>query len=133
MASVAGCLGDFSGSSGPRERTFQLTIDESGGSLDARIEPEGDVEGVVQVNVGDTVTFDVVNEAGTPVGVHNHATGEEVVIEGGGESTMEFEASEAMTGRQEVEGWLASDDSGEGGHGGSATTLLVVEVRPRGS
>lgn len=135
LVALAGCLDNPFGSSGPRERTYEITVSRSGEALAVSIEPSSDVEDVVQVNVGDTVTFDIVNDAGAPVGIHNHATDEEIVVEAGGERTTEFEATESMTGRHEIEGWIAEDDSGtaEGEHGEDATALAVLEVRPRGS
>ena len=151
VGSLAGCLGGIAGGSGPQERTYEVTITRSGGTLQASVDPSGDTAGVVQVNVGDTVTFDVTNEAGVPVGVHNHATDEEVVVEAGGSTTMEFEAVESMTGRHELEGYVAEGTEGghsegtegnhsegtaegaEGGHGGETTPLIVIEVRPRGA
>lgn len=127
----AGCLGD-PGSDGPRAHTVSLTLTRADGSVEASVESGGPVSDVVQVNVGDSVTFTVRNDADVPVGVHNHADDAEVVVDPGGETDLSFEATEAMTGRHEVEGWLAED--GEAGeHGAGATTLVVIEVRPRGS
>lgn len=133
LVPLAGCLGGGSEPSGPQERSYTLTILRSGESLDLRIDPAGDVADVIKIRVGDTVHFTVVNQADVPVGFHNHADDVEIVIEPGAERSMTFEATEAMTGRQEIEGWVAEEEHGTGDHGGEATTLAVIEVRPRGS
>lgn len=133
LAALAGCVGGGPGASTPQRLAYTLTITRSGDTLEMRVEPAGDVADVIRINVGDTVEFTVVNEAGVPVGVHNHATDAEFVVEPGGRRETSFEATEAMTGRQEIEGWVADDGSGGGGHGADATALAVIEVRPRGS
>lgn len=133
ITAVAGCLGDLSGDSGPRERSFSVTITTSGAEPDGTVEG-AEVEDVVQVHVGDTVSFTFSNDAGEPVGVHDHASDAEIVIEPGDEGTMEFEVTEAMIGRQEIEAWFV-DDTGNrenGEHGADATPIVIVEVRPRG-
>lgn len=133
VVSLAGCLGTDPGSSGPQERTYTLTITRPKETLESRIEPAGEIADVVRVHVGDTVEFTVVNETDVPVGVHNHANDAEVVIGPGERRVLAFEASEAMTGRQEVEGWVADagDEEAPDGHGAEATVLAVIEVRPR--
>lgn len=132
LAALAGCLGG-PGASTPQRLAYTLTITRSGDSLEMRIDPAGDVADVIRINVGDTVEFTVVNEAGVPVGVHNHATDTEFVVDPGDQRGTSFEATEAMTGRQEIEGWVADDGSGGSAHGEDAITLAVIEVRPRGS
>lgn len=134
LVPLAGCSDGETESSGPQERSYTLTITSDSDTLEMQIDPAGDVEDVIQINVGDTVKFTVENEADSPVGFHNHANDEQVVIDAGGAHETSFEATEAMTGRQEIEGWIATadgDDSGDG-HGGDATTLAIIEVRPRG-
>lgn len=131
MAFLAGCLGG-SQPTGPQHRSYALTITRSAETLGLRIEPAGDVADVIQIHVGDTVDFTIVNEAGVPVGYHNHANDAEIVLEPDERREMRFEATEAMTGRQEIEGWVADDEhGGGGGHGGDATSLAIIEVRPR--
>lgn len=141
VLSLAGCLGDGSGASRPQEREYTLTIDRPAETIELQIEPAGDVADVIQINVGDTVGFTIVNEADVPVGLHNHANDAEHVLEPGAQQAETFEATEAMTGRQEIEGWVVEHgDDGTGGHderdgehGEAATTLAVIEIRPRGS
>lgn len=133
---LSGCLGD-SEPSGPQNRAYTLTITRPEDTLKLQIEPAGEVAGVIRIHVGDTIEFTVINEATVPVGFHNHANDAEVVIEPGGRHVMRFEATEAMTGRQEIEGWVAEGEHGEAGahdgHGDEATSLAIIEVRPRGS
>lgn len=138
MVSLAGCLGG-SEPSGSQHRTNTLTITRSGETLELQVEPSGEVEDGIQIRVGDTVEFTIVNEAGVTVGFHNHANDAELVIEPGEEHVLSFEATEAMTGRQEIEGWVAeSEHHGEGHdeenaqHGEVTTALAIIEVRPRG-
>lgn len=132
MVSLAGCLGG-SEPGGPQHHSYTLTLTRSGEALELRIEPAGEVEDVIQVRVGDAVEFTIENDAGVPVGVHNHANDAEIVIEPGDERTMEFEATEAMTGRQVLEGWVVEAGDGADGHGEEATELAIIEVRPEGS
>lgn len=136
MLVLAGCLGQ-SEPSGPQHRSYTLTITQPGDTLELQIEPSGEVADVIQINVGDTVEFAILNEADVPVGFHNHANDAEIVIDPGEQREMSFEATEAMTGRQEIEGWVAEGEHDEegahGGHGGEATALAIIEVRPRGS
>lgn len=133
LTTTTGCL-SLSGESGPRERTFTVTITESDG-VPAGSVAEADVEGVVRVFVGDTATFTFVNDAGRAVGVHDHASDEEFVVETGGERRFEFEVTEAMVGRQEIEAWFPEESEGQQGrgHDADATSIVVVEVRPQGS
>lgn len=146
VGGLAGCIDTPAGGSGPERREFALTISRSGDALEMRIDPAGDVEDVIRIFVGDTVRFDIANETDVPVGVHNHATDVEIVLDAGGQRTMAFEATEAMIGRHEIEGWVADDEHGDGeddgegdgeqddgGHGSGTTSLAVLEVRPRGS
>lgn len=135
MLSLAGCNGRGRSDSGPQEREYTLTITTEGDTIHLQIEPAGEVEDVIQVNVGDTVTFTVVNNTAAPIGFHNHATDAEIILEPGEERVMTFEATDAMTGRQEIEGWVAdsNDEVSDGDHGGDASTLAIIEVRPRGS
>lgn len=136
VATFAGCLGGPE-PSGPRHRIYTLTITRPDEALELRIEPAGEVADVIQVRVGDTVEFTVVNETAVQVGFHNHADDVEFVVEPGDQREVSFEATEAMTGRQEIEGWVAEagqEEEGErGGHGGGEATLGVIEVRPRSS
>lgn len=131
MASLAGCLGG-SDPGGPQHRTYTLTLTRSGEALDLQIDPAGEVEDVIQVRVGDTVEFTIENEAGVPVGLHNHANDAEIDIDPGDERTIGFEATEAMTGRQVIEGWVVEAGDGADGHGEDATELAIIEVRPAG-
>lgn len=132
VAASAGCLGGLSGDDGPRERSFDVAITAPDGELVGTV-AGADVEDVVQVRVGDTAAFAFGNETDAPVGVHDHASGAEVVIDPGGERTTEFEVTEAMIGRQEIEAWFADEaDPRDDGHGVDATTIVIVEVRPRG-
>lgn len=136
MVGLAGCLGG-SEPSGPQNRSYTLTITRPEDTLELQIDPAGDVADVIQIHVGDTIEFTIINESDIPVGFHNHANDAEIVIEPGAQREMGFEATEAMTGRQEIEGWVVdAEDGGEGaddGHGGGATALAIIEVRPRGS
>lgn len=129
----AGCLGSPA-DEGPQERTYALTVTRSEGTLAMQVEPAGDVEDVIRVSVGDTVTFTIANEAAVPVGVHNHADDATVVVEPGATRDLGFEATEAMTGRHEIEGWVAEEGAADpDDHAEDATVLAIVEVRPRGS
>lgn len=140
MLTLTGCLGNGSDRGGPEQRTYTLTLTRSGETVEMTVDPAGEVADVIEINVGDTVEFTIVNEADAPVGFHSHANDAELVVDAGEERVMTFEATEAMTGRQEIEGWVARrGDGGEGGggepnggHGDAATTLAVIEVRPRG-
>lgn len=137
ILSLAGCLSDGSEPSGPQQRSYTLTLTRSGETVELQIDPAGEVADVIQISVGDTVEFTIVNDADVPIGFHNHANDAEIVVVAGAERTMTFEATEAMTGRQEIEGWVAEGADGatetDGEHGGEATTLAVIEVRPRES
>lgn len=134
IAALAGCLDGFSEESGPQERSFEVTITTSDGQLVGTV-AEADVEDVVQVHVEDTVVFTFVNETGDLVGVHDHASDSDVRVASGGEQTIEFEVTEAMIGRQEIEAWFADETDQEDaeGHEQDATAIIIVEVRPRGS
>lgn len=133
-AASAGCLDMLPSESGPQKRTFDVTITVSDGELAGTV-AEADVEDVVQVQVGDTAVFTFANETNELVGVHDHASDAEIVIDPDGEQTMEFEVTEAMIGRQEIEAWFAgeTDQQEDGGHGREATAIVIVEVRPQGS
>lgn len=134
LVSVSGCFGDISGGNGHGPHTYELTIDRPGQDLEMRIESGGESRDVIRIHVGDTAVLHISNDAGDAVGVHNHANDEQVVIESGTEQTMEFEATEEMTGRHEIEGWTAEGD-GNGTpaeHGADAASLGVIEVRPGG-
>lgn len=155
LASLAGCLGNSSGGNQPEEREFDLTITRSGGALDATLDPESDTPGVVTVGVGDSVTFAVTNEASVPVGLHDHATDSELVLEPDASQTLQFTPTDSMVGRHEIEGYATEGGGGDdhggdhdhdhgdgstaqetsgsddtGGHGGETVTLLTVEIRP---
>jgi plastocyanin len=136
ILAFTGCIGQ-SEPSGPQNRSYTLTITRPGETLELQIEPAGEVADVIQIHVGDTVEFTITNAAAVPVGIHNHADDAEIVIEPDEQRVMTFEATEAMTGRQEIEGWVAEGEYGEDGahdeHGGDATSLAIIEVRPRGS
>lgn len=134
VASFAGCLDVLSNDSGPQERSFDVTITTADGELVGTV-AGADIEDVVQVHVGDTAVFTFTNETDESVGVHDHASDTEVVIDPAGEQTLEFEVTEAMIGRQEIEAWVADEeDQGEDdGHSPDATAIVIVEVRPRGS
>lgn len=155
IVSLAGCLDTFTGGSGSRSRTFECRISRAGEKLAMTVEPEGDVEGVVEVQVGDEVTFEFTNATDAEVGVHNHVNDGEVTIDAGGTHAMAFEVTDDMVGRHEIEGWITGSAGGhheettedghhdeetttethhhedEGDHG-ETVTLLVVEVRPAG-
>lgn len=130
-ASLAGC----SGGREPQKRTFTLTISRTDQTLHLRVDPAGDVQDVIRVYVGDTVEFVIVNEADVAVGFHNHATDAEFIIDPGDTREESFEASEAMTGRQEIEGWVIQSDgdgsSDSGHHPAEVTTIAIIEIRPR--
>lgn len=134
VAAAAGCLDVLPGERDPQERTFDVAITTADDELVGTVEG-ADVEDVVQVYVGDTAVFTFANRTDEPVGVHDHASDADVAIDPGGEQTLEFEVTEAMIGRQEVEAWFADEtDRREGdGHGADATAIVIVEVRPRGS
>lgn len=134
VAAAAGCLGVLPDRSGPQERRFDVAITTADDELVGTVEG-ADVEDVVQVHVGDTAVFTFANGTADPVGVHDHASDADVVIDPGAEQTMAFEVTEAMIGRQEIEAWFAdeTDRQGDDGHGVDATAIVVVEVRPRGS
>lgn len=133
LTATTGCL-SLSGESAPQERTFTVTITENDG-VPAGSVADAMVEGVVRVFVGDTATFTFVNEADRAVGVHDHASDEELVVEPGARGSVEYEATEAMVGRQEIEAWFTGESEGQqgGGHRADATSIVVVEVRPQGS
>lgn len=132
--SLAGCGSLFGGDGGPQDRSFDVEVTLTGGELQGTVAGAGDVEDVVQVNVGDTVTFTFTNGTDEGIGVHDHATDAEVVLEPGGEETMEFEVRESMVGRQEIEAWLLEEGVEDAdSHGADATTIVIVEARPRGS
>lgn len=114
LASLGGCISLPFGRGGPEELTFEITLRGSDGEITASIDPAGDVEDVVQINVGDDVTFEFVNERDHPTGIHNHAIDEEVVIDQGTTHTTAFTPTEEMVGRHEVE---AFDAEGSGDHG----------------
>lgn len=136
IAATAGCLGALSSDSGPQDHTFTVSITRSNGELSGRVAEATDVEDVVQVAVGDSVTLEFVNETDAYVGVHDHATDTEAIVDPGGETTMTFDVSEAMVGRRNIEAWIADDTArAENGdtHGADATTIVVIEVRPQGS
>lgn len=134
VSAVAGCLGSLSGDTGPRERSFSVTVTASDGEPVGVVEA-AEIEDVVQVHVGDTVSFTFSNDTDEPVGVHDHASDAEIVIAPADEQTLEFEVTEAMIGRQEIEAWFADDagDQGAAEHAGDATPIVIVEVRPRGN
>lgn len=134
VAASAGCLDMLPNESGPQERTFDVTISTADSELVGTV-ADADVEDVVQVHVGDTAVFTFANETDQPVGVHDHASDAEVVIDPAGEQTIEFEVTEAMIGRQEIEAWFAdeTDQQEDDGHGMDTTAIVIVEVRPRGS
>lgn len=127
-----GCVGSLTDDDGPQERSFDVSITVSDGGPEATVE-EAEVEDVVQVYVGDTVRFSFTNNTETRLGVHDHASDAEIVVDPGQQESIEFDVRESMIGRQEIEAWLASEgDEGEG-HGAGATPIVIVEVRPRGS
>lgn len=135
IATVSGCVDPRSGGSEPQERTFEVRIRRSDGALVGSV-PEAGEDGVVRVYEGDTAAFRFRNETADGVAVHEHASDTAVVVDAGGERTIEFEVTAAMVGRQEIEAWAPEegpDDGAGDGHGTDATTILVVEVRPRGS
>lgn len=133
-AAVAGCSNPLAEETGPQERSFDVTITREDGEPTGRVDA-ADVEDVVQVNVGDTVHFTFTNETDEAVGVHDHATDEEFAIDAGGDGTLEYDATEEMIGRQDIEAWFTADAEADGDevHDADATTLIVVEVRPQGS
>lgn len=145
LAALAGCtnLPGVDGG-GPQERTFDITIREENGALAATIEPTQGAEGVIQVNVGDDVTFELENTLNHDVGVHNHAADQEVTVEAESTHTMRFTPTESEIGRHELEAFEVEghqeDDHNETGtedghddgeHEGVA--VAVIEVRPQGS
>lgn len=134
VVAVPGCLDLRSSTSGPQERTFTVTITTNNGEPAGSIEG-ADIEDVAQLHVGDTVTFTFTNETDQPVGVHDHATDAEIVIDPRMEEHIEFEATESMIGRQEIEAWFPEETASEtnDGHTADATPIVIVEVRPQGS
>lgn len=133
VVAVAGCQDVLSEDSGPQERSFDVTISASNGEPAGTVEG-ADIEDVVQVHVGDTVHFTFINDTGDSVGVHDHASDAELLVEPGAAQSLEFEVTEAMTGRQEIEAWFAAEaDESAASHETDATTIVIVEVRPRGS
>lgn len=133
LIGISGCLEGATGG-GPESREFTLTIIRTDEQLELQIEPEGEVADVITISVGDTVEFMIINDTEVSVGFHNHATDAEIVLDPGEDRDMAFEATEAMTGRQELEGWIVeTEDSGGSTHDTEATSLAVIEVRPRGS
>lgn len=131
VVGLAGCLSTGS-DGGPEERSFTLTLTRSETGIEGTIEPAGAVADVVQVAVGDSVTFTVLNDAEVSIAIHNHADDTEEIVDAGDDTELSFEATEAMTGRHEIEGWVVEEADGAGDHD-AATTLVVIEVRPRGS
>lgn len=129
----AGCMDALTGDQGPQERSFEVRITAEDDELDGDVSGDETVNGLIQVFVGDTVTFTYNNETDDPVGVHDHPTDEEAVIDGGGETTFEYEVIEAMVGRHEIEAWVAGDSDDAHAHEGEASTLVTIEVRPEGS
>lgn len=134
VVAVPGCLDVRSSNSGPQERTFTVTITTEEGEPAGTIEG-ADIEDVAQIHVGDTVTFTFTNDTEQPVGVHDHATDAEIMIDPGMEQRIEFEATESMIGRQEIEAWFPDETDSEtnDGHTADATPIVIVEVRPQGS
>lgn len=134
-AAIVGIAGCIEGETdGPQERTYRLTLTRSGETIEGTVEPAGPVSDVVQITVGDSVALVVQNDADIPLGVHNHANDAEVIVDPGTVSDLSFEATEPMTGRQEVEAWDAEGDAAESeGHGADASIVLYIEVRPEGS
>lgn len=117
LASLAGCLGGSSGADGTDEHEFDLTITRSDGELGITLEPESDTPGVVTVGVGDSVTFTIINDANIAVGLHDHATDRELVLEPDASQTLQFTPTDSMVGRHEIEGYRATGDGGGDDHG----------------
>lgn len=136
LAALAGCTNlPGVGGGGPQELAFDITIREENGALTATIEPKQGAEGVIQVNVGDDVTFELENTLDHDVGVHNHATDQEVTVEAGSTHSMQFTPAEAEIGRHELEAFEVEVDQ-EGGHDDGeheGVSVAVIEVRPQGS
>lgn len=162
LAALAGCIDAPFGDSGPESYTYAITLDDGDGEITASIDPSGDVEDVITVEVGDEVTFEVENRRDEPTVFHNHVPHEETTVEAGETATMTFTPTEERIGSHEVEVFDAEssggtddhhDDAGtdsaettegthgettEGGHddGHDAEeiyVILTVEVRPAGS
>lgn len=135
VGGLAGCVG-LGGGSHPT--SFEITVSGSDG-LSAKVTPSGSAEGVIQIYVGDEVTFEFANELDGKVSVHNHVIGEEAVVDAGGTHTMEFAVKDDMVGRHTIEGYRPQGHSGHdhehgnessGGGGHQGTELVTVEVRP---
>jgi hypothetical protein len=162
LAALAGCIDAPFGDSGPESYTYAITLDDGDDGITASIDPSGDVEDVITVEVGDEVTFEVENRRDEPTVFHNHVPHEETTVEAGETATMTFTPTEERIGSHEVEVFDAEssdgtddhhDDAGtdnaettegthgettEGGHddGHDAEeiyVILTVEVRPAGS
>lgn len=117
LAGTAGCLGTSGESSEPTTRQYALTITRQEGALATTVEPAGDAPGVVTVSVGDDVTVDVRNDADVPIGLHDHVTDAEFVLDPDEERSIEFTPAESDVGRHEIEGYPASGETEEGdGH-----------------
>jgi hypothetical protein len=120
LAGLAGCLGSSSGADGTDEHEFDLTVTQSDGELGVTVEPERNTPGVVTVGVGDSVTFTIINDANIAVGLHDHATDRELVLEPDASQTLQFTPTDSMVGRHEIEGYRATGDGDhdhEHGHG----------------
>lgn len=116
IAATAGCISAPFGETGPEERTYSIVLQESGGDITASVDPAGDVSDVVQVRVGDDVTFEVENERDSPTVFHNHVPHEEMTVDAGGNAEMTFTPTEERVGTHEVEVFDAEHASDDGGH-----------------
>lgn len=159
LASIAGCIDTPFGDDGPESKRYDVILEESAGDVTASVDPAGDVEDVIQVRVGDDVTFEIDNRRETPTVFHNHVPHEEVTIPAGESASMTFTPAESQIGTHEVEVFDADeantagegedghDDDGheddghedddhddEDGHAADDVfVILTVEVRPSGT
>lgn len=97
-----------------------MTITDEDGSLSSSVTPR-DARGVISATVGDTIALDIQNETDGDIGVHNHVTEAEFVVEAGTTRTREFTPEESAIGRHEVEAYTVADENSQTHHNGTQT------------
>jgi hypothetical protein len=117
LALFAGCTGDSTGSAETEQRSFELTITRSDGSLTSSLTPTTETRGVVTVSAGETVTFEIRNRTPDAVGFHDHATGAEFTVPSDGDRTWELAPTASAVGRHPVEVYTIpnTDERGDTG------------------
>ncbi|WP_299332132.1 hypothetical protein [Haloplanus sp.] len=115
LALFAGCTGDSTGSAEAEQRSFELTVTRSDGSLASSLTPTAETRDVVTVSVGETITFEIRNRTPDAVGFHDHATGAEFTIPSDGDRTWELAPTASAVGRHTVEAYTipGTDERGD--------------------